>query len=99
MSVVPNAPYFTLAPDWICEVVSPSSGRFDRVRKLPLYAREGVQHAWLVDPLQRSLEVYRNESGRWTLISGHADQEKIRAEPFDAVEVDLGALWADVEPA
>src|SRR4051794_23241149 len=55
--------FFTLAPDWVCEVISPSSGRLDRITKVPLYARENVRHAWIVDPLQRSLEVYRNEGG------------------------------------
>ena len=93
---VPNEPFFTLAPDWICEVVSPSTGRFDRVKKMPVYVREGVRHAWLVDPLQRTLEVFRSESARWVLVSAHAEDERIRAEPFDAVELELGALWADV---
>ena len=99
MPILPNEPFLTLAPDWVCEVVSPKTGRLDRIKKLPLYVREGVSHAWLVDPLQRMLEVFPNESGRWALLSTHAEDEKVRAEPFDAVELELGALWADVQPA
>ena len=60
-----------LAPDWVCEAISPHNERHDRVRKMPVYAREGVRHAWLVDPLERSLEVLRLEAGRWILLSTH----------------------------
>lgn len=87
--------YQTLAPDWVCEVLSPSSQGADRVRKLPIYARESVGHAWLIDPLQRTLEVFRLETGHWTLIATHDGQDKVRAEPFDAIEVPLGLLWGD----
>jgi Uma2 family endonuclease len=67
--------------------------RLDRVRKRPIYAREAVAHAWLVDPLARSLEVFRRQGEHWVLISTHADDERVRAEPFDEVELELGALW------
>jgi len=90
-------PYFTLAPDWICEVVSPSTAALDRVRKLPIYARAGVRNAWLVDPLARTLEVLRLDAGRWAIVSVHSEDDHVRAEPFDAVELELGILWADVE--
>ncbi|MCA9713045.1 MAG: Uma2 family endonuclease [Myxococcales bacterium] len=96
----PEATYddLTLAPDWICEILSPSTSRLDRIHKLPIYAREGVRHAWLVDPIARTLEVFRLEGGRWTLIGAHGDEPTVRAEPFDAVDLDLLALWGD-EPA
>jgi Uma2 family endonuclease len=94
-----DEPYFVVVPDWVCEVISPRTGRLDRIKKLPAYVSAGVGHAWLVDPLQRTLEVFRNESGRWTLLSTHAEDAKVRAEPFDAVELELGALWADVAEA
>jgi Uma2 family endonuclease len=94
--VLPNEPFVTLAPDWVCEVVSPSTASLDRVRKLPIYARFGVAHAWLVDPLARTLEVLRLDGERWTIASVHADEERIRAAPFDAIELELGVLWADV---
>src|SRR5215469_10818667 len=99
LPAVPDAPYFTLAPDWICEVLSPSTARLDKSEKLPVYGEHGVQHAWLVDPTSRTLDVFRFESARWTLRSSHGDSDRVRAEPFDAIELDLSVLWADVERA
>lgn len=93
---IDNAPYFTLAPDWVCEILSPSTARLDRVRKLPLYAAAQVRHAWVIDPGARSLEVFRLESERWSLLSTHSENDLVRAEPFDAIELELGLLWADV---
>jgi Uma2 family endonuclease len=89
MPVLANVAYSDLVPDWICEVVSPTSGRLDRVHKMPVYAREGVGHIWLVDPLQRTLEVYCLEGQRWVLLSTHGDVETVRVEPFAALEIDL----------
>lgn len=97
--VLPRGAFMTVAPDWICEVVSPSSVRIDRIRKLAIYAREGVRHAWLVDPDAQTLEVFRLESGRWVLVGQHEGAEKIRAEPFDAVELEMGRWWLPAEPA
>ncbi len=93
MPVVPAVPFHTLAPDWLCEVLSPSTQAIDRRKKLPIYAREGVQHVWLVDPLQQTLEVLRLESQRWSLVATHEADAKVRAEPFDAIELVLRALW------
>jgi Uma2 family endonuclease len=84
-----------LAPDWICEVVSPNTAALDRVRKLTIYARELIPHAWLIDPIGRSLEVLRLESGRWSIISTHLGDEVVRAEPFVEIDLDLSLLWAD----
>ena len=95
MPAVPDVPFFTLAPDWVCEVVSPSTERIDRRRKQPIYAREGVSHLWLVNPLARTLEVYRHSAEGWLLAATHAGDEKVRAEPFAAVELELDALWTD----
>jgi len=89
--------YFSLAPDWVCEVVSPSTAAKDRARKLPIYARESVRHVWLVDPLQRTLDVLRLQDRNWVIVAVHEGSPKVRAEPFDAIELDLGILWADVE--
>lgn len=95
-------PYFTLAPDWICEALSPSTARLDRFRKLPIYARERVGHAWLVDPDARTLEVLRLEGERWLILGVHSPEGEaptpVRAEPFDAIELDLTALFADLAP-
>ena len=90
---LPETAYFSVAPDWICEVVSPSTASMDRVKKLAIYAREGVRHAWLIDPIARTLEVLRLENGRWTIISTAAGLDVVRAEPFDALELDLSLLW------
>jgi Uma2 family endonuclease len=93
---VPTLPadaFMTLAPDWVCEVVSPSTESIDRGKKLRIYAREGVAHAWLVDPLRRTLEVLLLESGRWTQLAAHEGDVKVRVPPFDAIELELGALW------
>jgi Uma2 family endonuclease len=89
-------PYFTLAPDWVCEVVSPSTGKLDRSEKLPLYAAEGVPHAWVADPLLHTLELLRLHEGSWLIVNVFKDDAKVRAEPFDAIELDLSILWADV---
>jgi Uma2 family endonuclease len=92
-----DQPFFTLAPDWICEVLSPKKAKIDRSQKLPIYARERVSHVWLVDPIARTLEILRREGSNWLLVGVHRDDAKVRAEPFDAVEIDLTVLWADVK--
>lgn len=95
----PDAAFFTLARDWACEIVSPSSERRDRIQKMVLYAREQVAHLWLLSPTARTLEVYRWESGpRWSRIAAHGGDERVRAAPFDAIELELGALWPDPDP-
>jgi Uma2 family endonuclease len=98
MPVLANVAYFELAPDWVCEVVSPSTARVDRVRKVPIYAREGVSHLWLLDPLQQTLEVFRLEGQRWVLVSTHGGAESVRAEPFAALELDMSRWWLELEP-
>jgi Uma2 family endonuclease len=96
MAQPPKTAYFPLAPDWICEVVSPKTAALDRVRKLTIYARESIPHAWLIDPIGRSLEVLRLESGRWTIVSTHMGDEVVRAEPFVELDLELSSLWADI---
>jgi Uma2 family endonuclease len=100
MSVVPGEPaYFSVRPDWLCEVLSPSTERYDRGAKLRLYAQAGVTNAWLVNPLQHTLEVLRLSSKKpteWTSLSVLTDDAKVRAEPFADFELDLGVLWQDV---
>lgn len=92
---IPDAAFCSVAPDWVCEVLSPSTARLDRAKKLAIYARERVQHTWLIDPAARTLEVLRLENGRWTILATHAGDEIVRAEPFDAIEIELAALWTD----
>jgi Uma2 family endonuclease len=91
----PETAYYTIPPDWICEILSPSTTRLDRGRKLAIYAREHVPHAWLIDPLARTLEVLRIENGHWSIMATHIDAEVVRAEPFADIELELSALWAD----
>ena len=94
MPELPEVAAFTLAPDWICEVLSPSTIAHDRALKMPLDARNGVRWAWLVDPGERSLEVYLlGENGRFGDPRRYEGTAHIRAVPFDAVELDLGVLW------
>jgi Uma2 family endonuclease len=90
----PSTAYLTLAPDWVCEVLSPSTESIDRRRKLPIYAREGVAYAWLLDPLRQTLEVLTlDERKRWTELATHEGSARVHASPFDAIELELGALW------
>lgn len=89
----PVTPQFHSVPDWICEVISPSTRRRDRVLKLPFYAQAGVRHVWLVDPGAQTLEVFRLVDGGWHLAGVYGGDEAVRAEPFEAIELPLGALW------
>ena len=93
MPALPETSYFELAPDWVCEVLSPSTVADDRTEKMPAYAAAEVGHAWLVDPIARTLEVFRREGPRWLLLSTHRDSTTVRAEPFEALALDLDALW------
>ena len=95
MPHVPETAYFPLAPDWICEILSPSTASLDRAKKLGIYAREGVGHAWLMDPIARTLEVLRLEGGRWSILVTHAGDATLRAEPFEAIEFSLGEFWTE----
>jgi Uma2 family endonuclease len=94
MPEIPSAPYFTLAPDWLCEVVSPSTGALDRAKKLPKYARAGVGHVWLVDPTPKTLEIYRLDGDGWRLAATHEGDAVVNVPPFEAHALELGRLWA-----
>ena len=89
----PDTPYFTLAPDWVCEVLSPSTRRVDLQEKRPVYAREGVVHLWLIEPADRTLEVFELREGEWVLIACAKDDEPVSMRPFDAITFSLGDLW------
>lgn len=97
MPKLPRTAYFAVASDWVCEVLSPSTVSLDRVKKLAIYAREGVSHAWLLDPIARTLEVLRLEAGRWTIVATYAGRDTVHAEPFGALGLELPALWGDQE--
>ena len=91
----PETAWFELAPDWICEVLSPTTARTDRAEKLPVYAAAGVRHAWLIDPDLRTLETFENLEGRWLLLGVSENDQAIQLPPFDAITFPLNALWAD----
>jgi len=93
MAVMPEDAFTTVRPDWVCEVLSPGTRRHDRHTKLPVYAREGVGHVWLLEPTDRLLEVYALDGATYRLLATHADAEVVRAPPFDAIELELAALW------
>lgn len=93
MPTYPDAPFFTLAPDWVCEVLSPSTRRLDIAEKRDAYGREGVTHLWFVDPVARLLEAFALRDGAWTLLGTLADDASVRLAPFDAVEWPLSSLW------
>jgi Uma2 family endonuclease len=97
LPVVPREAYLGLAPDWVCEVISPSTELRDRTTKLAVYARAKVGHVWLVNPELRLLEVHRLGSEGWIRVDAFRDEQRVRAEPFDAIELDLSLLWIDAE--
>jgi Uma2 family endonuclease len=91
---LPDAAWFELAPDWVCEVISPSTGRVDRAEKMPIYADWLVSHLWLIDPEQRTLEVYALEGNRgWLLLTTLQEDAEVRQPPFDALSFGLSGLW------
>ena len=94
--ILPHSAAFELAPDWVCEVLSPGTEAFDRADKMPVYAREGVAHLWLIDPLLRTLEIFRLLGDRkYQATCTWRDDAVVRAEPFEAIELELAALWAE----
>lgn len=94
MPAIPDDHRFEIAPDWVCEILSPSTAKKDRVVKLPLYARHGVAHVWLVDPLAQTLEAFTLCEGHWLLLAALKDDEPVAVPPFDAVAFSLADLWA-----
>ena len=99
MPAIPDEAFFSLAPDFVCEVLSPSTERFDRGKKIRIYAEAGVPHAWLVNPTERTLEVLRLRDGAWTIAAVCTGSAAVRAEPFEAIVLELGSLWPDAAPA
>lgn len=98
MHEVPEAAYFELAPDWICEVLSPSTAAFDRAEKLPIYANAKVGYTWLIDPKLRTLEVLKLDGNtsppKRQIAQTFEGDGGVRAEPFEAIELSLGRLWS-----
>jgi Uma2 family endonuclease len=90
---LPDTAFIETSPDWVCEVLSPSTARVDRTDKLSVYAEFGVPYAWYVDPDARTLEVFELTSGKWLLIATYKDAEVVSAPPFDVHGFPLDTLW------
>ncbi len=94
----PTTAFIETAPDWLCEVLSPSTQRIDRTDKLTAYASFGVGHCWYVDPIARTLEVMALTGGKWLLAATYKDADLVCAAPFEAHTFPLDVLWVD-EPS
>jgi Uma2 family endonuclease len=99
LPVVEDVAFETLAPDWLCEILSRSTEKVDRIDKMPTYAAHGVKHVWLAHPIRRTLEVFRLQVGRWLTVATHQDDQRVRAEPFEELELDLSLLWRKLAPS
>ena len=93
MPRLPKTAYFAIVPDWVCEVLSPSTRRIDLTAKRDIYAREGVPHLWFVDPIAQTLEAFELRAGQWSLIAAVSGDAAVSLPPFDAISFPLGALW------
>ena len=94
---IPKDHRFTVVPDWVCEILSPSTESKDREVKMPIYAHFGVPYAWLIDPRAHTLEAYALEGGDWREIGRFAGGAQVSVAPFDAVTIALDDLWAPTE--
>ena len=86
--------HYDLVPDWACEILSPSTRSRDKNQKMRIYAREGVRHLWHVDPLARTLEIFRLQESQWSLVHSFTGEGRVRAEPFEAIELELALVWS-----
>ena len=93
MPEYPDAPWFGLAPDWVCEVPSPGTRRLDLTAKREIYGASGVGHLWFVDPAARTLEAFELRGGVWALVAALKEDNEVRVPPFEAVAFSLAALW------
>ena len=93
MPCLPLDHRFEVVPDWVCEVLSPSTRKKDRMIKMKIYAHHGVAHLWLADPLEKTLEIYALTHGNWTVTGLYTDEDEVRAAPFEVLTLQLGDLW------
>jgi Uma2 family endonuclease len=95
MPKLPETAFFDVSPEWICEVLSQNTVRKDRIFKMPLYAKYGVQHIWLLDPLAKTLEVYQLETQYWKLIGTFSGNDNVSILPFQEINIELSFLWGE----
>ena len=93
MPQLPDTAWFEIVPDWVCEVLSPTTAKIDRSEKMPIYAGMGVPHLWLIDPILQTLEVYRLQNDQWLLLQSLKDDDEVQAEPFAEHAFPLNRLW------
>ncbi len=91
---VANDAFATIAPDWVCEILSPSTAQIDRALKAEIYAKQGVAWMWLLDPSAKTLEAYRNQAGKWLQLVVLKENDEVKVEPFDAAPFKLDLLWS-----
>jgi Uma2 family endonuclease len=99
LSRAPETAYLEIAPDWLCEVISPSTEAYDRGAKRRIYGEVGVAHLWLLNPTARLLEVFARSENQWRLFGTFSGTDEVSAPPFDAISFSLGVLWPFDAPA
>ena len=92
---LPDTAHFELAPDWVCEILSPLTARYDRISKLRTYADNKVPYYWIVDPQHRTLEALALDDRDYKLKATFGGPDKVSAPPFESIEINLGDLWGD----
>lgn len=98
MPVMPKEWPIRIRPDWVCEILSPGNYTNDTVKKFWQYHRSQVPHYWVIDPDEHTLTVFRHLSDGYMVVIAAGAGEKVRAEPFDAIELDISELFGDIEP-
>lgn len=91
--MLPEENWIAVSPDWVCEILSPSTLRIDKIRKMPIYSQFEVPWLWLIDPTAKTLDVFRLESHKWLLLASYVEHDRVRSEPFQEVEICLADLW------
>ena len=88
--------WISVAPDWVCEILSPGTIRVDRVKKMRICREHSVPHVWVIDPLHRTLEVFgTGQPGAWVSLSLFVEDDRVRAVPFEEAEIELRHFWLD----
>jgi len=94
MPTLPETAWFNIRPDWVCEIISPSSASRDRVTKMYIYANLEIPYYWIIDPIGQTLEVYQlQEDKSWRLLKTYANDDNVKVAPFDSYSFSLANLW------
>ena len=93
MSAEPETAWIETPPDWVCEILSASTERFDKREKRQIYAEHGVPHYWMLDPRVRLLETQELVGARWQVAGVYQENDTVAARPFETAPFPLGRLW------